>query len=568
MISHLGRYEIIGELGRGAMGIVYKAYDPLIERSVAVKTIRLKDLSETERTEYEARFYREAKAAGHLNHANIVTIHDLGESGDVAYIAMELMEGRELQEMIDGKRRILITDALDIAIQVAKGLDYAHHRGIVHGDIKPSNIMVLGDNHAKIADFGIAKMASATEISQKNVVYGTPSFMSPEQILGKKIDARSDIYSLGVVLYYMLTGQLPLLATDINVLLKQIINVIPEKPSLLNPGISKALDTVIYKCLAKKADDRYPNAKKLADDLRICREALLHAGSDRYHPFTSSLKFKHLKNLAIPGSISQDLVTMGSYMAIVAIFIFDYLTPTSIQVNLPYVLPLIMISFHLEGMGLVIGALLLALLLQFVHFAVLPIPASSKIVLAAIVIVTNILIVYVSRIARTNFHEVEQLSSFDGLTGLRNRLSFETIMDTEIGRQRQHKSVFSFAYLDFNDFREFNESRGYAAGDEALKLVAGVLRENIRQFDTPSRIGRDEFAILMPNTDAAECESLCELLSEKISQQLTDASLPFSTSIGYVTFEQAPASISEVFHKAEQAMYQAQTGGTSFAASA
>jgi diguanylate cyclase (GGDEF)-like protein len=568
MISHLGRYEIIGELGRGAMGIVYKAYDPLIERSVAVKTIRLKDLSETERVEYEARFYREAKAAGHLNHANIVTIHDLGESGDVAYIAMELMEGRELQEMIDGKRRILITDALNIAIQVAKGLDYAHHRGIVHGDIKPSNIMVLGDNHAKIADFGIAKMASATEISQKDVVYGTPSFMSPEQILGKKIDARSDIYSLGVVLYYMLTGQLPFLANDINVLLSRIVNVIPEKPSSLNPGISEALDTVIYKCLAKKADDRYPNAKKLADDLRICREALLHAGSDRYHPFTSSLKFKRLKNLAIPGSISQDLVTLGSYIAIAAIFIFDYLTPTSIQANLPYVLPLIMISFHLEGMGLVIGALLLALLLQFVHFAVLPIPASSKIVLAAIVIVTDILIVYVSRIARTNFHEVEQLSSFDGLTGLRNRLSFETITDTEIDRQRQHKSVFSFVYLDFNDFREFNESRGYAAGDEALKLVAGVIRENIRQFDTPARIGGDEFAILMPNTDAAECESLCELLSGKISQQLTEASLPFSTSIGCVTFEQAPASISEVFHKAEQAMHQAQTGERLLAASA
>ena len=202
MIDHLGRYEIIEQLGRGAMGIVYKAYDPLIERFVAIKTIRLQALSETERAEYEARFYQEAKAAGHLNHTNIVTIHDLGESGDMAYIAMELMEGRELQEMIDGKRRLLVTDALDIAIQVATGLSYAHQRGIVHGDIKPSNIMVLGDNHVKIADFGIAKMASSKAVTQKDVIYGTPSFMSPEQIQGKSIDARSDIFSLGVVLYY------------------------------------------------------------------------------------------------------------------------------------------------------------------------------------------------------------------------------------------------------------------------------------------------------------------------------------------------------------------------------
>jgi len=129
MISHLGRYEILEELGRGAMGVVYKAYDPLIERYVAIKTINLRVLSETEKAEYETRFYQEAKAAGHLTHPNIVTIYDLGESGDVAYIAMELMEGRELQEMIYGKRRLLVTDALSIAIQVAAGLSYAHQRG-------------------------------------------------------------------------------------------------------------------------------------------------------------------------------------------------------------------------------------------------------------------------------------------------------------------------------------------------------------------------------------------------------------------------------------------------------
>ena len=171
MISHLGRYEIVGELGRGAMGIVYKAYDPLIERFVAIKTIKLQALSETERAEYEARFYQEAKAAGRLSHPNIVTIYDLGESGDVAYIAMELMEGRELQEMIYSKRRLLVTDVLNIAIQVSAGLSYAHQHGIVHGDIKPSNIMVLGNNLVKIADFGIARMISSMEVKQESGIY-------------------------------------------------------------------------------------------------------------------------------------------------------------------------------------------------------------------------------------------------------------------------------------------------------------------------------------------------------------------------------------------------------------
>ena len=143
MIDHLGRYEITGELGRGAMGIVYKAYDPLIERAVAIKTINLRKLSEADRAEYETRFYREAKAAGKLTHPNIVTIHDLGKSEDTAYIAMELMEGRDLEEILRGHGRVLLTDALNLTIQVASGLHYAHQHGIVHGDIKPSNIMVL-----------------------------------------------------------------------------------------------------------------------------------------------------------------------------------------------------------------------------------------------------------------------------------------------------------------------------------------------------------------------------------------------------------------------------------------
>ncbi|MGA8864934.1 MAG: protein kinase [Gallionella sp.] len=571
MLSHLGRYEILEELGRGAMGVVYKAYDPFIERFVAIKTINLQVLSGTERAEYEARFYHEAKAAGHLSHPNIVTIYDLGESGDMAYIAMELMEGRDLQEIIQGKRRLLVTDALNIAIQVAAGLSYAHQRGVVHGDIKPSNIMILGDNHVKIADFGIAKMASSKEIKQGNAVYGTPPFMSPEQIQGKPIDARSDIFSLGVVLYYVLTERLPFPEEDINLLMNQIIGVVPEKPSSLNPGISEALDTVIFKCLAKSPDDRYKNANDLAVDLRSCLSALLHTRTGPDHPVTSNVRFKRLRSVVTPRGFSRTLVAHGSYFAIftiVAIFLIDIVTPSTIQMELLYIFPLVVIALHCERMRLISGAVILALLLQGIHIAMDTIPMSSKIINAIMVLLTNITVVFVARIARTNFIEVEQLSSFDRLTGLRNRLSFELITDIEIDRQRQRKAVFSFAYIDLNNLKELNETRGYAGGDKAIKLVAQVIRENIRQIDTPSRIGGDEFAILMPNTNAAECESLCKQLSREISKQMEDASLPLSTSIGYASFENPPASISEVFDKSESAMHRAGASGQPIAVSA
>jgi len=558
------------------MGIVYKAYDPLIERFVAIKTINLQTLSKTERDEYAARFYQEAKAAGHLSHPNIVTIYDLGESGDVAYIAMELMEGRELQEMIYGKGRLLVTDALNIAIQVAAGLSYAHQRGVVHGDIKPSNIMVLGDNLVKIADFGIARLTSShvnssTESGQEEAVYGTPPFMSPEQIQGKSIDARSDIFSLGVVLYYMLTDRLPFPEEDIGLLRHQIAGTEPERPSSINPGIPEALDAVIYKCLAKSPDARYKNANDVANDLRSCLSAMLHAGTGTDLPFSSNVKFKRLKNLVAPRRFSRKFVANGSYIAmvaLVAIAIIDFVTPPAIQMHLLYIFPLIMISLHCERIKLISGAVVLALFLQgfnLVHDAV---PASSKIFLAIMVLLSDITIVFLSRIARINFIEVEQLSSFDSLSGLRNRLSFEVIADIEIDRQRHRKAAFSIAYADINRLKELNETRGYAAGDRAIKLVARVLRDNIRQLDTPARIGGDEFAILMPNTNAADCESICRQLSLKIAQQMEDAALPLSTSIGFATFEKPPASISEVFDRSENAMHRAKATGKPFAVSA
>ncbi len=283
MDSHLGRYEILEELGRGEMGIVYKAHDPLIERFVAIKTIDLQKLSEKEKDEYKARFYQEAKAAGRLNHPNIITIYDLGRKGDVAYIAMELMEGPELQNIVAENQSLTIGEKLDVAFQVAEGLAYAHQHGVVHRDIKPSNIMVLRGRHVKIADFGIARMESSLWQTQTGKVIGSPLYMSPEQIQSHSITPRSDIFSFGVVLYQLLTGKLPFNGDNVNAVWYQIINEEPQKPSSLNPEIPGMLDHIVAKCLAKKPEDRYLNANELASDLHSCRRQLSLANTNPDH---------------------------------------------------------------------------------------------------------------------------------------------------------------------------------------------------------------------------------------------------------------------------------------------
>ena len=298
MISHLGRYEIIEQLGRGEMGIVYKAHDPLIDRFVAIKAIDLQGLNDDEREEYETRFYQEAKAAGRLNHPNIFTIYDLGESGNVAYIAMELMEEPDLQSIIANNQRLPINDALDITFQVAIALAYANQHGVVvHRDIKPSNIMVLRDKHVKIADFGIAKMASSLLRTKTGMIIGTPLYMSPEQVLSHSIDSRSDIFSLGIVLYQLLTGQLPFNGETPNSIMYQIVNEGPQKPSLLNPEIPENLDIIVSKCLAKKPEDRYQSADELAGDLHSCRTKLPHTqtGIDHHSKSFFGNKTTHAK---------------------------------------------------------------------------------------------------------------------------------------------------------------------------------------------------------------------------------------------------------------------------------
>ncbi|MEQ1526286.1 MAG: serine/threonine-protein kinase [Gallionella sp.] len=277
MISHLGRYEVLSELGQGAMGVVYRARDPLIDRVVAIKTINL-SLASDEMEEYEGRFYQEAKAAGRLSHPNIVTIYDVGRNDDVAYIAMEFLEGRELRDIMNDGGLLPVHQVLDIVAQVASGLAYAHEFGIVHRDVKPSNIMVVRDGHVKITDFGIARMASSAVRTQTGMVLGSPKYMSPEQVMGKFTDQRSDIFSLGVMLYEMLTGQAPFVGDNVNAIMYQTLNTIPAPPNTLNPAVPQMVNFIVAKALTKGLEDRYQEAKDFAEDLRSCRDMLPRSG--------------------------------------------------------------------------------------------------------------------------------------------------------------------------------------------------------------------------------------------------------------------------------------------------
>ena len=274
-VRTLGRYEIVAELGKGAMGVVYRARDPMLDRTVAIKTVN-RSLDDTEMAEYEARFYQEAKAAGGLNHPNIVTVHDIGKSNNVVYMAMEFLEGRELRTFMGTP--LAPGRAVEIAAQVAEGLAYAHSHGVVHRDVKPANIMILASGTAKITDFGIARLRSSGVQTQTGVVLGSPRYMSPEQVAGKRAESRSDVFSLGVILYEMLTGKPPFTGDDVTSIMFQILNFVPPPPSAVNPAIPSVLDFIVAKALAKSADDRYANAAELARDLHDSAQQAHAAG--------------------------------------------------------------------------------------------------------------------------------------------------------------------------------------------------------------------------------------------------------------------------------------------------
>src|ERR1700719_4222149 len=275
-----GRYEILGELGRGAMGVVYRATDPVIGRTVAVKTIRLSEEGTgLSRPELLSRFQTEARAAGLLTHPNIVVVYDAGEENGLYYITMELIEGKSLQALLDSGHSFPVPRVLRIMEQTCGALQFAHERNIIHRDIKPANLMLTADDTVKVTDFGTAKILQFGTVQQTTHVMGTPSYMSPEQVKGRPVDGRSDIFSLGVLLYEILTGEKPFPGQSITTVIYKIVNEEPIPPRQLNPSIHPGLNDIVMRALAKEPEARYQSCRELLEDLRNYRATANVGGS-------------------------------------------------------------------------------------------------------------------------------------------------------------------------------------------------------------------------------------------------------------------------------------------------
>jgi len=272
-MHQLGRYEIVAELGRGAMGAVFRARDPKIDRTVAIKTIAVPAGAAKDFEHYRQRFFREAQAAGRLSHPGIVTIYDVGEdeAAHTPFIVMECVEGESLDRLVAAASGALFrASTLELVRHIAEALDYAHGQGIVHRDIKPANIMVTAAGQPKIADFGIAKLAQA-ETTMPGQVVGTPAYMSPEQLNGKAVDGRSDLFSLGVIAYWLLTGVKPFDGDTLTEICVQVVTKDPTPPSQVTPGISQDHDYVLSRALAKDPALRYQRGSEFAADLEDLR---------------------------------------------------------------------------------------------------------------------------------------------------------------------------------------------------------------------------------------------------------------------------------------------------------
>lgn len=268
-MDHIGRFQIIGELGRGAMGVVYRAQDPAIGRVIAIKTIRLSDLTDpAERERLRERLFREAQSAGILSHPNIVTIYDVAEENEMAYIFMELVNGPTLDNLLAKPEAPEKELLLSIFRQTAGALDYAHRKGIVHRDIKPANIMIHDDGQAKVTDFGVAKIVSQ-QMTQTGVMMGTPNYMSPEQIQGHSVDGRADQFALAVIAYEVLTGEKPFTADYLPTLLYKIVKEDPVAPQRLNPTLGPAVETVLRKALSKDPAERYGSCTEFLNALGV-----------------------------------------------------------------------------------------------------------------------------------------------------------------------------------------------------------------------------------------------------------------------------------------------------------
>src|SRR3974377_424441 len=271
-IAKAGRYEIQGELGRGAMGVVYRATDPVIGRPVAVKTIRLSEEGTgLTRNEVLCRFQTEARAAGLLTHPNIVVVYDAGEENGLYYITMELVEGKSLQSLLDGGHAFPVPRVLRLMEQTCNALQFAHERNVVHRDIKPANLMLTADDTVKITDFGTAKILQFGTMQQTSHVMGTPSYMSPEQVKGRAVDGRSDIFSLGVMLYEMVTGEKPYPAQTINTVIYKIVKGEPVPPRQVDPSIHAGISAIVMKALTKEPERRYQSCREMLEDLKNYR---------------------------------------------------------------------------------------------------------------------------------------------------------------------------------------------------------------------------------------------------------------------------------------------------------
>lgn len=283
-----GRYEVEGELGRGAMGVVYKARDPQIDRTVAVKTVSLWGQEPEQEKEFRLRFMNEAQAAGRLHHPGIVSVFDIGEIPDNQdpYIVLEYVAGESLNRILAREKKLPLATALQLAYEIAEALDYAHAQGVVHRDIKPANILVTPDGHAKIADFGIAKLNLA-HFTLPGRVLGTPAYMAPEQLCGEGSDGRSDLFSLGVILYVMVTGHSPFQGTSATTVCFKVANREPVAASALDMNLPPAIDMVIARAMAKDPQDRYQLGSEFANDLRELQRA-----SQKTSTSTSTAKLK------------------------------------------------------------------------------------------------------------------------------------------------------------------------------------------------------------------------------------------------------------------------------------